>query len=88
MPKKEDNIQPESIADWVCNTCKPVYLEKATGFDFWGWNDLSFIAQPVFWYGKLAKIVLVGVKYKDRLVLQPQLDRVNPIIKQWSHQLI
>jgi len=88
MPKKHDKVVPESIVDLVCNTCKPVYLEKATGFDFWGLNDLSFIAQPVFWYGKLAKIVLVGVKYEDRLVLQPQLDRVNPIIKQQSHQLI
>ncbi len=88
IPKRKDKIIPESIADLVCDTCKPVYLEKATGFDFWGWNDLSFIARPVFWYGKLAKIVLVGVRYEDRHVLQPQLEQVNPIIKQWSHQLI
>jgi len=88
IPKKGDKVIPGSIVDLVCDTRQPVYLEKVTGFDFWGWNDLAFIARPVFWFGKLAKIVLVGVRYQDRHLLQPQIKNVSPAVKGRSYQLI
>ena len=34
---------------------------------------MAVAARPVIWYGKLAKIVLVAVPYRDRAVLRPQL---------------
>jgi len=88
LPKKGDKIIPGSVVDLVCNTCQPVYLERVTGFDFWGWNDLSVLARPVFWFGKLAKIVLVGVRYENRQLLQPQIALVSPDVVARSYQLI
>ncbi len=88
IPKRGDKVIPGSIVDLVCDTCQPVYLEKVTGFDFWGWDDLSFIARPVFWFGKLVKIVLVGVRHEDRHLIQPQIKRVSPAVVARSYQLI
>jgi hypothetical protein len=64
-------------------------LYKATGFDLWGDNDLSFIAKPVHWYGKLAKIILVGVRYKDSQLLETQREGLyKPFKFLESYQLI
>jgi len=88
IPKRGDKVILGSIVDLVCDTCKPVYLEKVTGFDFWGWNDLTVLARPVFWFGKLVKIVLVGVRHEDRHLIQPQIKRVSPAVVARSYQLI
>lgn len=88
IPQKGDKVIPGSIVDLVCDTYQPIYLEKVIGFDFWGWNDLTFIARPVFWFGKLAKVVLVGVRYEDRHLLQPQIASVSPVVVARSFQLI
>jgi hypothetical protein len=64
------------------------YLQRVTGFDLWGANDLTFVAQPVLWFGKLAKVVLVGVRYKDRKILNAQLEQIAPVMIGESYQVI
>lgn len=88
IPKRGDGVAPDSLALKVVNAQGCLFLRKVTGFDLWGLNDLTFIAQPVRWYGKLAKVVLVGVRSKDNQILQPHLDRLRPIVIDESYQLI
>lgn len=88
IPRKGDGVLPGSIVDLVLETGRPVYLQRASGFDFWGWNDLSFIARPVFWFGKLAKVVVVGVSSREQPLVQSQLDGLTPIVVPESYQLI
>ena len=63
-------------------------LQRVIGFDLWGSNDLTFVGQPVLWFGKLAKVVLVGVRYKDRRILNAQLEQIAPVMIGESYQII
>jgi len=42
----------------------------------------------VLWFGKLAKVVLVGVRYKDRRILNAQLEQIAPVMIGESYQVI
>lgn len=77
MPKRGDLALPNSVVSKVIRTGKSCYVEKVTGFDFWGFNDLALIARPVRWCGKVAKVILVGVRTKDKKLLEPQLQKLN-----------
>jgi uncharacterized protein (DUF2237 family) len=89
IPKKGDGIMPDSLAMKVVSTEGCCCLQKATGFDLWGLNDLVFIAQPVKWFGKLAKVVLVGVRFKDSQLLEVQRDGLHkPTVIEESYQVI
>jgi hypothetical protein len=73
----------------VINTGRCFCLKRATGFDLWGLNDLSFVAQPVSWFGKLAKVVIVGVRYKDSQLLEVQRNGPRkPTVIEKSYQVI
>lgn len=43
-------------------------------FDLLGTNDMALLARPVYWYGKLAKVILVGVRQKDCHLLHKQVE--------------
>ncbi|MCL0091358.1 hypothetical protein M1N57_00590 [Dehalococcoidales bacterium] len=88
IPKYGDEVTPNSLAFEVINTGRCHCLKKATGFDLWGFNDLTFVAQPVRWFGKLAKVILVGVRFKDRQLLDAQLNGLCPVMIDESYQLI
>lgn len=89
IPKKGDGVKPNSLAMEVVNTGRCACLGRATGFDFWGLNDLSFVAQPVKWFGKLAKVVLVGVRCKDTQLLEMQRGSLHkPTLIEESYQVI
>jgi len=88
LAKSGDAVASKSVVHDVISTVKCHYVERVTGFDLWGLNDLAFTAQPVQWYGKLAKVILVGVRYKDRELLGPQLNTLCPIRIQQSYQAI
>jgi hypothetical protein len=89
IPKKGDSVSPNSLAMEVINTGRCFCLKRATGFDLWGLNDLSFVAQPVSWFGKLAKVVIVGVRYKDSQLLEVQRNGPRkPTVIEKSYQVI
>ncbi len=88
IPKSGDAVLPNSIVCEVINTVQCHCVQRVTGFDLWGLNDLTFIAKPVLWFGKLAKVVLVGVRYKDKGMLNTQLKHIVPVIVDESYQVI
>ncbi len=88
IPKLGDAIPSNSVVHEVIGTTKCHYVERVTGFDLWGLNDLTFTAQPVQWYGKLAKVILVGVRYKDSELLDTQLNNLHPVKIDESYQVI
>ncbi len=88
IPKRGDGVAPNSLALCVIDSGRCHCLKRATGFDLWGFNDLTFVAQPVCWFGKLAKVILVGVRFRDNQVLDAQLDGLHAVMVDESYQVI
>ena len=72
-PRKEKSVALGSLAHRVLLTGRAAYAEREPGSKGARVGDMAVAARPVIWYGKLAKIVLVAVPYRDRAVLRPQL---------------
>ena len=69
LPRRDDSPAPGSVAERVILTGRPVYVERVSGYDLWRNDDVTVAARPVAWYGRLAKVALVAVPYRDRSVL-------------------
>jgi len=80
LPQRGDGVSASSIAFKVIQNGRCHYLNRLSGFDLWGDSDLAFIAQPVWWFGHLAKVILVGVRAKDGHLLDVQVDGLNPLM--------
>jgi hypothetical protein len=87
IPRRGDPVIIGSLADQVIQNGLPIYLDRAWGYDLWGFNDLSVLAAPVEWYGNLAKVVLILTRRKDSHLLIPALDVLKPIIIEDSFQV-
>ena len=72
----------------VLLTGSPVYVEKVSGYDLWQNNDATVAARPANWHGRLAKIAIVSVPYRDRLVLRSQLAHAYFDRIPHAHQVI
>ena len=66
-----------SVAERVAQTGQPVYVERVKGCALGCADDLTVAARPVTWQGKLAKVALVAVPYRDRALLLPQLGQAS-----------
>ena len=77
-----------SMAERVVLTGRPVYVERVSGYDLWRVDDVTVAARPVFWHGRLAKVALVAVPYRDRSVLLPQLANASFEHISHAHQVI
>ena len=77
-----------SVAERVILTGKPVYVERVTGYDLWKADDITVAARLVSWHGRLAKIAVVAVPFRDRKVLAPQLERAPFEHISHAHQVI
>ena len=73
LPRRGAPPAPGSVAERVILTGRPVYVERVSGYDLWRNDDVTLAARPVIWYGRVAKIAVVAVPYRDRSVLAPQL---------------
>ncbi len=72
-PRKGKSISSGSLAHHVLLTGRAAYAEHEPGRNGAGPADMAVAARPVVWSGKLAKIALVAVPYRDRAVLRLQL---------------
>ena len=61
-------IPPGSLAERVALTGRAAYGEAEPGS-----GDAAVVGKPVFWRGRLMKIAIVAVPYRDRSILAPQL---------------
>ena len=77
LPRRGSPPAPCSVAERVILTGRSVYIERVSGYDLWRADDISVAARPVRWHGRLAKVCLVAVPYRDRSVLSPQLGQAS-----------
>ena len=75
LPRCGEPPAQGSVAERVMRTGRPVYVERVSGYDLWSNDDLTVAARPVRWHGRVAKVALVAVPYRDRSVLSPQFAR-------------
>ena len=88
LPRRGYPPAQYSVAERVILTGEPVYVERVTGYDLWNADDITVAARLVNWHGRLAKIAVVAVPYRDRKVLAPQLSRVSFEHISHAHQVI
>ena len=72
LPRRGAPPAQGSVAERVALTGRPVYVERVSGYDLWQNDDVTVAARPVNWHGRLAKVAVVAVPYRDRSVLRPQ----------------
>ena len=73
FPVRDEKPAVGFIVDEVVEKKQPIYWERAI-FDLMGDNDMSLLARPVYWYGRIAKVILVAVRKKDSYLLEKQLE--------------
>ncbi len=72
LPRRGDPPAPGSIAERVILSGRPFCVDRVSGYDLWHADDLIVAARPVIWNGRVAKVAVIAVPYRDRSVLQPQ----------------
>ena len=72
MPRKEKALPAGSLAERAAHSGLPEYAEE---------DGVAAVARPVFWKGRLAKVMVVAVPWGHRRTLEPQLGR-----RQWWPQ--
>ena len=77
LPRRGGPPTQSSVAERVIHTGRPVHVERVSGYDLWKADDVTVAARPVHWHGRLAKVNLVAVPYRDRSVLLPQLGQAS-----------
>ncbi|MEA3442640.1 MAG: hypothetical protein U9R04_04025 [Chloroflexota bacterium] len=78
FPVRGEKPAPGFIVDEIIQCKKPVYFENAM-FDLLGANEMTLLARPVYWYGRLAKVVVIAVRRKDSGLLQKQLEGLSQL---------
>ena len=63
---------PGSLAERVALTGRAAYAEADAAS-----GNVAVAARPVLWRGRLAKVAVVAVPYRDRAVLSPQLGQAS-----------
>ncbi len=66
MPQKRKALPGGSLAERAAQSGRAEYDEE---------DGVAAIAAPVFWKGRLAKVIVVAVPWENRSVLEPQLSR-------------
>ena len=88
LPRRGSPPAQCSIAERMVLTDRPAYVERVTGYDLWNADDITVAGRLVHWHGRLAKISLVAVPYRDRKVIAPQLNRVSFEHIPHAHQIV
>ena len=88
LPRRGAPPARGSVAERVALTSRPVYVARVSGYDLWRADDVTVAAWPVNWHGRLAKISVVVVPYRDRSVLLPQLAQASFERVPKAHQVI
>ena len=73
LPRRGAPPAQGSVAERVVQTGRPVHMQRVSGYDLWRADDITVAVRPVFWQGRLAKVALIAVPFRDRSVLSPQL---------------
>ena len=74
MPVRGRPLSPGSAAERVVLTGRACYAESEPGRGGARKGDMAMAARPVVWKGRVAKVAVIAVPYRDRSVLSPQLS--------------
>ena len=66
MPRSDKALPSGSLAEQAAHSGSAEYGEA---------DNVAAIAKPIFWKGRLAKVIVVAVPWERRSVLEPQLGR-------------
>ncbi|MBD3342426.1 MAG: ImmA/IrrE family metallo-endopeptidase [Candidatus Lokiarchaeota archaeon] len=88
LPRKDRYFEDGSLADECFTQGRSIYRDRVKGFDLFGDDEFSFIARPVIWKSGISKVILIGVPYKDRNLLDKQIQDINPVRSSESFQII
>ncbi len=74
LPRSGDMVVPGSLARMVYEHQSAVYIKQATGFDFFGLDDMTVLLRPVIWRGStIAKIIILCIRADQGDLLAPQI---------------
>jgi len=88
FPKRGQLVPLKSNLEIASVQRRPVYVQQLKGLDFWEKYCLSVIIRPVLWGGKVAKLIVVAVPYRDSDKFQKQVLSIRPLVVQESFQVI
>ena len=74
MPVRGRTLSHGSLSERVVLTGRASYAEIEPGRRGGGTGDMAMAARPVLWKGRVAKVAVIAVPYRDRSVLSPQLS--------------
>ncbi len=77
MPARGRPSAPGSLAEQVVLHGEGVAVALQPWQDGAGRLGVAAMARPVYWHGRLAKIAVTAVPYRDRAILLPQLPRIR-----------
>jgi hypothetical protein len=86
FPKKGGEVVPGSLVDMTIKEGKSHMAEFVTLIDEMDDEGLVAIAHPLMIKDRAAKVVLVALMGRDRDILTPQINRVNPVVIEMIHQ--
>ena len=72
MPVRGRPLSPGSMTERVVLTGRACYAELEPGRGGVRMGDMAMAARPVVWKGRVAKVAVIAVPYRDRSVLSPQ----------------
>ena len=72
MPVRGRPMTPGSLAECVSLTGRAGYVELEPAHGSARRGDMAMAASPVIWKGRVAKVAVIAVPYRDRYVLSPQ----------------
>jgi hypothetical protein len=86
FPRKGKPVHPGSLVDLVIKTKKPHLARRITILDSTEDDGLAAIARPLVIAGSPVKVVLVVMLSTNIKLLQPQIERIKPVLVEGFHK--
>jgi hypothetical protein len=80
FPRKGRSVTPDSLIGEVIQRKAPCLVERIITSEIENVGHLTAIAQPIMYRDKIFKVTLAAVLRQDRDAIQPQIERVNPVV--------
>ena len=86
FPRKGKGVIPGSLVDMVIKEKKPCLAKRISVLESRDDDSLVALASPVFVSGSPDKVTLVSLLSHNIKLLQPQIDRIQPVIIEGFHR--
>jgi len=86
FPKKGREVEPGSLVDMTIKEGRPHIAERITLLDEMDDEGLVAIANPLMIKDRAAKVVFMALVMQNSSLLEPQVNRVNPVVVEGFHR--